>query len=123
MKKFIALFSICAVIIVACHKKTVPATSANTNTNSGTATINTNSAASQAPAAPEVVAAAYTSADIDAGKVIYETKCTKCHAAKPVDSFNEDRWVRILKSMIPKAKLDSVQSHQVTAYAMTNAKK
>jgi cytochrome c5 len=121
MKKFIVLFIAAATIAVACHKKAAPTASANTNTNP--TSTSTNSNASQVPVAPVTAAVVYTSADIDAGKVIYETKCTKCHPAKPVDSFNEDRWVKILKSMIPKAKLDSVQSHQVTAYAMTNAKK
>jgi cytochrome c5 len=117
MKKFIVLFVASATIFIACQKKSAPTASTSTNSNAAS-TNNTN-----ATATPETAKVAYASADIDAGKVIYNSKCTKCHAAKPVESFNEERWTKILKSMIPRAKLDTDESRQVTAYAMTNAKK
>lgn len=63
-------------------------------------------------------------ADIEAGKQIYTVgKCTKCHEAKPVDRWNAEQWKPILKSMIPKAKLDSLQRVQVTAYINLHARK
>jgi len=60
---------------------------------------------------------------VEAGKSVYATKCTKCHAAKVVENYTADRWTGILKSMIPKAKLDDTESAQVTAFVMAGAKK
>ncbi|HEX2605757.1 MAG TPA: hypothetical protein VHK91_00195 [Flavisolibacter sp.] len=57
------------------------------------------------------------------GKTVYTTKCSRCHAAKDVTAYTQERWTGILKSMIPKAKLNETESQQVTAYVMDNAKK
>ena len=65
----------------------------------------------------------YSKADLSAGQVIYETNCVKCHKAKPVENYTPEKWTTILKAMVPKAKLDSVQAMQVTAYVNKNAKK
>ena len=108
MKKTFLLFSVLAVIIIACHKKAVP-------------TIADRTVQPEPPAAP--VVAAHTAADLEAGKIIYETKCARCHVAKPVENYTAERWVGILRSMVPKARLDSTQKMQVTAYVNTNAKK
>jgi len=62
-------------------------------------------------------------ATLEAGKVVYNGKCTRCHAPKPVDNWNTEEWKPILKSMIRKSKLDSVESAQVTAYVNANCKK
>lgn len=63
-------------------------------------------------------------ADIEAGKQIYTVgKCVKCHEVKPVDHWTAEQWKPILKSMIPKAKLDSIQRVQVTAYVNLHARK
>ncbi|MEI9809973.1 MAG: cytochrome c [Bacteroidota bacterium] len=56
-------------------------------------------------------------------KTIYEGKCIRCHDMKPVDAYTPDRWTSILKSMIPKTRLNDEQARQVTAYVMANAKK
>ena len=69
---------------------------------------------------PAVAAAA---AAIAAGEAVYSTNCIKCHAAKPVGNWTIEQWQPILKSMVKKARLDSIQTHQVTAYVNANAKK
>lgn len=58
-----------------------------------------------------------------AGQVVYETKCTRCHALKVVDLYTPQRWDGILKIMVPKAKLTESEAGQVTAYVRANAKK
>ncbi len=77
----------------------------------------------------EVVETKETAADkemaatLEAGKVIYTGKCTRCHAAKPVDNWNAEEWKPILRSMVRKSKLDSIETAQVTAYVNANCKK
>jgi len=104
MKKILALSAFIVIIAAACHKKAVPATT-QTMPDPAAAVVSTD---------PVV---------IEAGHAVYTTKCTKCHPAKVVDNYTSDRWTGILKSMIPKAKLDDTESGQVTAYVMANAKK
>jgi cytochrome c5 len=59
---------------------------------------------------------------LEMGKTVYVTKCTKCHEAKTPGAYTKDEWTNILKAMIPKAKLNDVESKSVTAYVMSNAK-
>jgi mono/diheme cytochrome c family protein len=98
MKKIIVTCIIFSVVVMACHKKAMPA---------GT-TIN---------------GVTYTQADATAGKLLYETKCIKCHKAKDTELYTLEKWPGILKSMVPKAKLNEEETRQVTAYVMTHAKK
>lgn len=109
MKKWIvAGMAVTILVIAACHKKAVPTVADRTV---------------QPPPPPVPAVAVATEADLAAGKTVYETKCTRCHAAKQVDAFTQERWVGILKSMVPKARLDSTQTMQVTAYVNAHAKK
>jgi uncharacterized membrane protein len=109
MKKWIvAGMAVVILVIAACHKKAVPTVADRTE---------------QPPPPLKPVGGVATEADLTAGKTIYETKCTRCHAAKPVDTYTPERWTGILKSMVPKARLDSMQTAQVTAYVNTHAKK
>ncbi|HMW67214.1 MAG TPA: hypothetical protein PKC82_09815 [Chitinophagaceae bacterium] len=59
---------------------------------------------------------------LEMGKTVFVTKCTKCHEAKTPGAYTKDEWTNILKAMIPKAKLNDVESKSVTAYVMSNAK-
>jgi mono/diheme cytochrome c family protein len=81
-----------------------------------------NAAAREEKAKSEAAAAAHTEL-VAQGKTVYTGKCGKCHALKTVENYNAERWTGILKSMIPKAKLNETESQQVTAYVMENAKK
>jgi mono/diheme cytochrome c family protein len=108
MKLILFLCVTLSIVVLACHKKIIPAISTRT----------------QQPVAPTAAAApVYAAADIEAGKIIYTTKCVKCHKPKPVENYTVGRWVGIMKSMAAKSKLDSIQKMQVTAYVNTNAKK
>lgn len=115
MKKLIIVVSALAMVAGACHKKAAP-----------TVATRTEQPPPPTPPSPpkqETVDATYAAADIAAGKIIYEGKCTRCHAAKPVGNYTGQRWPGILRSMVPKSKLNEEETRQVTAYVMTNARK
>jgi hypothetical protein len=59
---------------------------------------------------------------LEMGKTVFVTKCSKCHETKTPSAFTKDEWTNILKAMIPKAKLNDLESKSVTAYVMSNAK-
>lgn len=102
------------IAILACHRKTIPAV-----TDRGVQPVAPATPVTPPPPPEPVIPAA----DLAAGKIIYETKCIRCHAAKPVEAYTADRWVGILRSMVPKARLDSIQTAQLTLYVNANAKK
>jgi uncharacterized membrane protein len=108
MRKTFLYAAAATLIFMSCHNKSVPTVATRTE----------QPAAPAKPAEPVVSAA-----DLEAGKVVFTTKCSKCHATKPVGNWTVEGWQPILKSMIPKARLDSVQSAQVTAYVKANARK
>jgi cytochrome c2 len=105
MKKVLT-FVFILIIAAACHKKAVPSTSLATP-----------------EPAPATTAVAADPAMVEAGHAIFTTKCTKCHKLKIVENYTAERWTGILKAMVPKAKLDSTEAAQVTAYVTANAKK
>jgi hypothetical protein len=110
-------------IIVACGKKTVATRDTNGNTTTGsTAAMAPETAPSESlkGSGETVVPDANL---LTAGKTVYETKCIRCHAMKPMAAFTEPRWDGILKIMAPKANLTQVETEQVTAYVKANAKK
>lgn len=123
MKKAVTLSIICAFIVVACAKKSTPTTS----TPAATTPVESpeSEKASQEPVKPVVSAEAdLSSAAIAAkGKIVYETKCGRCHALKTTTAYTSERWDGILASMIPKAKLNDEETKQVTVYVKENAKK
>jgi len=110
-------------IIVACSKKTVATKDASVKAEPGLA----NSATSETMPSESVKGIAETViADanlVAAGKTVYETKCIRCHAMKPLTGFTEPRWDAILKIMAPKANLTQVETQQVAAYVRANAKR
>jgi len=110
-------------IIVACSKKTVATKDASVKAEPGLA----NSATSETMPSESVKGIAETViADANllaAGKTVYETKCIRCHAMKPLTGFTEPRWDAILKIMAPKANLTQVETQQVAAYVRANAKR
>ncbi len=105
MRKVFVLSVLIVLITAACHKKAIPAAAVTT------------------PAPDSTTVAMPDAALVEAGKTVYTTKCTKCHALKVVDNYTVEKWTGILQSMIPKAKLDETESAQVTAYVTANAKK
>jgi len=113
-----ATIVVAAIVILSCNKK-MSATSPSKETA-------LKETAAKEAAVKETEArekeAAHT-ALLTAGKTIYTGKCTRCHEAKPVANWNAEEWKPILKSMIKKTRLDSLESAQVTAYVNEHCKK
>jgi len=109
MKKIIVRVSV-FLLVTACHKKTVPEIISRTEfppaPKSSVQSLPENS--------PEAIAA---------GKIIFETRCNRCHDLKVVDVYTPERWTVILQTMIPRARLIEEQAKQVRSYVMANAKK
>ena len=55
-------------------------------------------------------------ADIDSGRSIYKTKCTRCHGEKQIMSRTEVLWQSSINKMAPKAKLGVEQKELLTRY-------
>jgi mono/diheme cytochrome c family protein len=97
---------IIAVIVFACHRKTVASSDnivISNKTNNETKAVN-----------PEVASA---------GQKVYANRCGRCHGLKKTENYTVQQWDNILKSMIPKAKLNDDEAKQVAAYVMEHAKK
>ena len=62
---------------------------------------------------------------VQAGETIFTTKCTQCHHAKSkkVSKTTYEKLRPILGAMVQKAKLNSDEIAQVSAYVHANAKK
>ena len=103
MKKFIFSLFILAVIAFACTPKASPAVTE--------ATI---------PSETTVSNAAGT---IEAGHFIFTTKCTQCHREKPIQKWTYGKLRPILAAMVRKAKLNSTEIGQISAYVHANSKK
>jgi uncharacterized membrane protein len=62
-------------------------------------------------------------ATIEAGHTIFTTKCTRCHKEKPIHKWTYEKLRPVLGSMVQKAKLNSSEIAQVSAYVHANSKK
>jgi len=109
MKKAIVICSMitASVIMVNCSPKTAKTTATTTET--------------KATTTPSVATTA-TAAQLETGKSIYNAKCGTCHGLKDPTKYTQESWTHIMKSMIPKAKLNEADGNLVTAYVMANAK-
>ena len=57
-----------------------------------------------------------TSEKLVQGKIIYDNSCGKCHDLPDPKAHTDEQWVGIMKSMAPKAKLNTEQSALVYDY-------
>jgi mono/diheme cytochrome c family protein len=114
MKKILFASLVALAAAVACTPKAVPTTSTPASSSS---------TASTTPADEPVKSKTAASATIEAGHTIYTSKCGRCHGLKEVGNYTAERWVPILNSMAPKAKLTEDETAQVLAYVQANAKK
>ena len=55
------------------------------------------------------------------GKVLFETKCSKCHELKQPVTYTQQRWVGIINWMSNKAKLSPEEKANILAYVQHNA--
>lgn len=95
-----------AIIVFACHRKTIASSDniiISNKTNTETKVAN-----------PEVASA---------GQTVYTNRCGRCHSLKKTENYTAQQWGNILKSMIPKAKLNDDEAKQVTAYVIEHSKK
>lgn len=98
---------ILALIVFACHRKTVASKDIIISNNTDLE--------------KEVDASRSTS--LSAGQTVYTNRCGRCHGLKKTENYTAQQWENILKGMIPKAKLNEDEAKQVTAYVMEHAKK
>ncbi|RYZ00048.1 MAG: hypothetical protein EOO11_02950 [Chitinophagaceae bacterium] len=104
-----------AATVFACTPKAQPAaTSTSTGSTSSTSSTTTTTTTSTTTTAGSAVAA---------GHQVYNAKCGRCHNLKDPAHYTAERWVPILKSMAPKARLSEDETAQVAAYVNANAKK
>ena len=103
MKKTILVSLVVASLAFACTPKASPAVTA--------ATI------------PSETTVNNDAATIEAGHTIFTTKCTRCHKEKPIHKWTYEKLRPVLGSMVQKAKLNSSEIAQVSAYVHANSKK
>lgn len=101
MKKLTTIL-VLALAVAACSRKTVATTETKPQAETTTAT--------EASLALQ-------------GKTVYTSRCGRCHGLKATDKYTVSQWDNILKSMIPKARLNTEEADQVTTYVHANAKK
>ena len=58
----------------------------------------------------------------DQGKQLYEASCGKCHKLYKTDKHDATGWVKVMKRMGPKARLQASQYNMISAYLVQNAK-
>lgn len=68
------------------------------------------------------IKAKYTSAQLGAGKGIFESHCNKCHKLFDPQEFSIDKWEGVLPSMSKKAHLTDDEAALVRAYILSNVK-
>ena len=54
------------------------------------------------------------------GKVVFESKCGKCHDLPTASSFSAEEWKTIMLRMQPKAKITDEQRDAVYNYLVLN---
>lgn len=60
--------------------------------------------------------------DIMEGRLIFTSKCSRCHATKDVSAYSASKWQNILKQMVPKAGLNATEEAQLRAFISLNTK-
>ncbi len=53
------------------------------------------------------------------GRLIYVTKCAKCHAPEPVTKYSYAQWQVIMPDMIEETKLNATDAAAVTSYVQS----
>ncbi len=138
MKSTISLFFALVILATACSKKiTSPAATPGTNLSGDNKTATTPADAKEekttlsatvTPSTQNLPATSKEGQKTDplpegeAGKSLYATKCSKCHALKNVGDYSYGQWEPILKKMIPRANLSEDEKSQILEFIKGNAK-
>ncbi len=56
--------------------------------------------------------------DLEHGRLIYLTKCARCHSPEPVVGYTKRRWKDILPRMAQEAACTAEEAASVEAYVM-----
>ena len=56
----------------------------------------------------------------EAGKMLYENNCAKCHDLYSPKDFNAEQWKPIMLSMQKKAKISDEQREKIYSYVTMN---
>lgn len=68
------------------------------------------------------ILAKYSETQLESGKTIFMSNCDKCHKLKEPESRTPEEWNKVLKRMIPKAKLSDEDGKLVRAYLIAHSK-
>ncbi len=138
MNKAILLLVFATSFAIACNRKMIPAT---TKTETKTDNISKETAKEEVktsepekkepvkipdavPVQPATPASSIPNkpSEEESGKNVYTAKCGKCHALKNTGAYTYNQWETILKTMIPRARLNADEETQVVTYIRANAK-
>jgi len=114
MKKIIAPVAF-LLLVVACSPKTTKSTAGAPKT--------AESSATSGPTEAQLTAAKTKYPDVNMEKLkqghnLYFGTCVGCHAAQPINKFDETQWVGILDNMAQKAQLTPAEKDAVWKYIM-----
>jgi cytochrome c5 len=70
----------------------------------------------------EQILAQYNAEQLESGKVLFTNNCDKCHKLKMPETRTPEQWNKVLKRMIPRAKLSDNDGKLVRAYLIAHAK-
>ena len=59
-----------------------------------------------------------TSGALERGRLIYITRCAKCHSVEPVTKYSRREWDEILPEMAAKTKLNASDDAAVRSYVL-----
>lgn len=118
--KRVLIVAIALLPVISCSKKSTPSSSTGKTTETqktdgGTVTASTE-VKQDNPAPTETT-------EVTAGHSTFNAKCGRCHGLKNPDTHTVSQWKDIIAKMAPKAKLDSTERANVTAYVNFYAKK
>lgn len=68
------------------------------------------------------ILAQYSTEQLKEGEQLFINNCGSCHKLKAAETQTPERWNKIVKRMIPKAKLNDQDGMLVRAYLIANAK-
>jgi mono/diheme cytochrome c family protein len=69
-------------------------------------------------APPVALVTARPSAQLNLGRELYITRCTKCHSAEPVVKYTASEWELIVKDMAEETNLTAHETAAVRDYVM-----
>ena len=60
-------------------------------------------------------------ATLSRGRVLYTTRCTECHVARPITKFSAGQWRVLVERMAPRARLNAADQVAVESYLVAGS--